>query len=184
METIALLSGVACKVYDDLNDNGLLPNPFHQRLLEGFQYITLTLMSSSNFTLAAFFYIANVANAISNPMEWAKPFELSTLILYPILLCVSIGTIPSLTPMDTLSLIAMVVSLVFEPILIPEETSLRKFGWRFNTSFLLLMLLFSMRAFYTHTTITLLWYGVGYFTVSSLVQMLMLTDLMPHTPSM
>lgn len=173
MRAIAFASGAACKIYDDLNDNGYLQNPTHKRLLEGFQYITLTLISSSDFALACFFYTANVLNAMSNPTEWAKPFETSILSLYPILIAVSFGSAMMVTFTDILALGAMVASLAVEPSLIPEEVSVRKFGVRFGCVYLFALALLCMTSL-SRTSTTLLWYGIGYFGVSSMFQMLKL----------
>lgn len=181
MDALALVSGAACKLYDDLNDTGRLPNPVHQRILEGFQFITLTLISSSNVYLAVFFYLANVANAIFNVDEWDKPFETAILVLYPVIILATLGKAPTLTRTDWLGMIAMVVSLAIEPILVPEEASPRKFKVRFTTAYGLLLAVLVLRPFLTAPSVTLLSYGVGYFSTSSIIQMLTVFGDRPPT---
>lgn len=184
MDVVACLAGVACKVYDDLNDNGLLPNPFHQRILEGFQHSALALISASDFTFAVIFYCMNVLNALSNVGEWAKPHETSLLILYPLLLIMSFGTAAYPSAFDAVCMGVSTLVMAIEPIIITEEASLRKWAIRFWTAFAYTVAFVVLRAHVARPVRTLLLYTMGYFTVSSLFQMAMVTGLLSPAASL
>jgi hypothetical protein len=86
---IAFCSGLACKLYDDLQDNYLLEkfkNNTFMEYLKGIHYILLTTLSLENPLFFIFFYLGNFFNYLSNPIAFYEPYEHS--LIYSFLLLV------------------------------------------------------------------------------------------------
>jgi hypothetical protein len=122
----AFLGGLTCKIYDDLNDNGMIGGHV-QELLKGSQWILLTLLSYNDFNFSIFAYIANGLNALVNWKEWNHPYETSLLVLYPFLLFISFWSRSYLNMYDIIVAVYIVMTLLIEPILFKEEYSTTKF---------------------------------------------------------
>ena len=86
---IAFCSGLACKLYDDLQDNYLLEkfkNITFMEYLKGIHYILITTLSLENPLFFIFFYLGNFFNYLSNPIAFYEPYEHS--LIYSFLLLV------------------------------------------------------------------------------------------------
>ena len=121
----AFLGGLSCKIYDDLNDNGMIGSHI-QEVLKGFQWILLTLLSYNDFNFSLLNYIANSANAVSNWKEWNHPYESSLLMLCPLFLLVSFSSrfIPNMY--DAIYVTIWLLTMILEPIIFKEEYSHKK----------------------------------------------------------
>jgi len=86
---ISFYSGLACKLYDDLQDNYLLENFKNNTFMEylkGIHYILITTLSIENPLFFIFFYLGNFFNYLSNPIAFYEPYEHS--LIYSFLLLV------------------------------------------------------------------------------------------------
>ena len=86
---ISFCSGLACKLYDDLQDNYLLEkfkNNTFMEYLKGIHYILITTLGLENPLFFIFFYLGNFFNYLSNPIAFYEPYEHS--LIYSFLLLV------------------------------------------------------------------------------------------------
>lgn len=166
---MALVAGAAAKVYDDGVDMKHITNEFHIKILETLQCILLGAISINSFTFTIVILIINLLNHIANPDAFAPPYESSLLVVYPILLILSIGSMSYLTVPDIIILIYLAAILFFEPFFIKEETSPRKFIIRLLTTILLTCVLMMQIGLSNGIYLTLM-YIVGYGVVSTTYQ--------------
>jgi hypothetical protein len=171
----AVLGGISCKLYDDLNDNQMI-GPRVQEILKGTQWILLTLLSHNDFNFATINLIANAGNALNNWGEWNHPYETSLLCLAPLFLLISASTAHWLTVSDIVCSSIWIVGMFLEPMFVTEEVSKRKFYLRLFGILLALvpaiggMLYFDI----SHSIIKVCMYCVGYSTTSACFQAYML----------
>jgi hypothetical protein len=163
----AFLGGLLCKIYDDLNDNGMI-GEHSQELLRGSQWILLTLLSYKDFNFSIFAYIANGLNAISNWNEWNHPYETSLLLLYPFLLVISFSTISWLNVYDYIFVVIWIVGMFLEPYIVPEEFSYKKLILRiFGCFFASFAIFIGSILNVSQSLIKICIYGLGYSLFSS-----------------
>ena len=170
METIAaIIAGAAAKVYDDGVDDSIITDETHKKILETLQCYLLGALSMNNFTFSLVNMVINLLNHLANKEAFATPYEYSLLAVYPIFLFLSFGTRSYLTRGDLIIFIILSVSIFFEPLLITEDKSPRKFIIRlvFFLEFCLLAYLDLGLSSGIYLTIL---YAVGYFFISSLYQ--------------
>ena len=171
----AVLGGISCKLYDDLNDNHLIGSHI-QEILKGSQWILLALLSYNDFNFAVVNLIANAGNALNNWGEWNHPYETSLLCLAPLFVVISASTAQWLPLYDGICAVVCISILTIEPSFIHEEFSRRKLCTRIGL--LLASLAWILIATYIGISTSLLklyYYGVGYYSVSSLFQVYMLS---------
>jgi hypothetical protein len=172
---LPLIGGITCKIYDDLSDNNLLSNEILKECLKAIQWITLTLMSYNDFNFTVIVLIVNGANAFFNIDEWNKGYETSLLILYPIFLAISYSTRKCISLIEGVYLLVILCSMIWDPIVITEEYSHRKFIQRVLISILSIIAFIGTMYFgMSITFIKLTLYSVGYFVMSSIFQLYML----------
>ena len=163
----AFLGGLLCKVYDDLNDNGMI-GEHAQEILKGSQWILLTLLSYNDFNFSIFGYIANGLNALVNWNEWNHPYESALLILYPFLVCISFWSRSYLNIYDGIVILYILLTLLIEPILFKEEYSTNKFYSRMYAVVLSLIAICIAPYFNISTSLMkFLYYSLGYDIFSS-----------------
>jgi len=172
---VPLIGGISCKIYDDLSDNNLLNNEVFKECLKAIQWITLTLMSYNDFNFAVIVIIVNGANVFFNINEWNKGYETSLLIVYPIFLIISYSTRRTIRLIEFLYLGIIVCSMIWDPVVMTEEYSHRKFIQRVlislsSTIAFIGTLYFKMSMSFIKLTL----YSVGYFIFSSIFQLYML----------
>lgn len=172
---LSFLGGVSCKAYDDLYDNNLLKNDILKESLKGSQWILLTLLSHNDFNFSIIALIVNGLNAIFNYAEWNHGYETSLMILYPVFLILSFSTRKWLTYMEVFYLLFISGSMIFDPLVITEEYSFRKFIQR---NLIFLVSVFSVLiGLYFNLSMSILklgMYSAGYFITSSIFQGYML----------
>jgi hypothetical protein len=171
----AFLGGLLCKVYDDLNDNGMI-GEHAQEILKGSQWIILTLLSYNDFNFALFDFIANGLNAANNWNEWNHPYETSLLWLTPLFLLVSFSSRSILTIYDVIYISVWFTTMYLEPLFVTEESSKRKLYLRILGSInaaisILLGLYFGISI----SCIKISFYCLGYCLFSSGFQAYLLT---------
>lgn len=174
---IPILGGISCKLYDDLNDNNFLTNEVLKESLKGSQWILLSLLSHNDFNFTIIAYFVNFLNAIHNFDEWNHGYETSLLLLYPIFLFLSFSTRRSITYIEIFYLLFISCSMIFDPVVIKEEYSFRKFIQR---NLVFLVSVFSVViGFYFGISMSIIklgLYSIGYFLTSSLFQLYMLSQ--------
>ena len=172
---VPLIGGISCKLYDDLYDNNILKNEILKEFLKGVQWVVLTLMSYNDFNFTVIAMIANGANALFNKDGWNNPYETSLLMLYPIFLVISYQTRKSINLIEIFYLLVIFCSMIWDPIVITEEYSYRKFIQRslvFVSSVIALIVGIYLNISMSFIKLTL--YSTGYFFTSSIFQLYML----------
>jgi hypothetical protein len=121
MSFIALLGGLAAKLYDDLSDNKMLKkyrNKTFIEFLKGIHYITFTTISIYEPLFYIIHLIANVINYIANMDAYNPPYEHSLLYSFLILFFIlDYSKITSICLMDKILTISFITSMFFEPII-------------------------------------------------------------------
>lgn len=174
---ISFLGGLSCKVYDDLSDNNLFRNDTFKESLKGTQWIILTLLSHNDFNFACIAMILNLANCLFNISEWNHPYETSLLILYPFIVLYSFPTRTSINFFELFYLVFMLCSMIWDPVVITEEYSFRKFIQR--GVIFVISIIASLIALYLNMSMTfikLCMYSIGYFLASFIFQLYMLVQ--------
>jgi hypothetical protein len=164
---LAILGGMLCKIYDDFSDSKIVTNPLVLECLKGLQWISLCLLSYKDFNFSFVFYLGNLLNSISNPIEWTPAYEHSLLILYPIFLIMSYTTFQYPNIYDLILAFCNCVGMLIEPYLITEEYSYKKLASRFMLLFMFLICLALPLSLFFHKV---LGYGIGYFLASCAYQ--------------
>jgi len=172
---VPLIGGISCKLYDDLYDNNILSNEVFKECLKGIQWVSLALMSYNDFNFTVIAMIANGANAIFNNDGWNNPYETSLLFVYPIFLLISYSTRKAINLIEIFYLTFIFFGMMWDPIVITEEYSHRKFIQRvlvFMSSIIGLAggLYFNISMSFIKLTL----YSTGYFLTSSIFQLYML----------
>jgi hypothetical protein len=164
---IAFAGGVVNKVYDDLYDNKLTENQTILESLKGLHWVALTSLRDANFI--AFLYLFCLANYFVFPASFSEPYELSTLIVSPILLLMNVFSVPPF--LDIVALGILCSSVAIEPSWFPVEYSYHKLISRIGciiSSIIGFSVLYSFGGSESMQRITM--YSLGYFVTSSLFQ--------------
>ena len=173
-ELLALLAGISCKLYDDLEDNPLLVSfktPFIMELLKGFHYVFFTCVSLEE---SLFFYInfyVNYLHLLFNKFAFTRPYEMSICFTYGVLFFI-VTKGEMFLNFNFYDLTCVSGSFIFagvEHFLCPEELSVNKLIMR---SILIISILLTLWVSWikSKATIYLCYNFVGYFTVSVIVQ--------------
>jgi len=163
----AILGGIVCKVYDDLNDMNILRSEKINEILKGSQWILLTLLSIHDFNFAIVMYIVTFLNSVVNSKEWSEPYESSLLYLYPIFFILSFHTREYLTFFDIIVLVSQCIGSLIEPYIWAEESSYKKLMDRSGGLILNCILLYYASYFnLSKSIIKYTYYFTGYFIIS------------------
>ena len=164
---LAILGGMLCKIYDDFSDSKIVTNPLVLECLKGLQWISLCLLSYKDFNFSFVFYLGNLLNSISNPIEWTPAYEHSLLIVYPIFLIMSYTTFQYPNIYDLILSFSTCVGMFFEPYFFTEEYSYKKLAYR---GFFLLWLCFIITLPISLSVRKGFCFGIGYFLLSCIYQ--------------
>jgi hypothetical protein len=197
---ISFCSGLACKLYDDLQDNYLLENFKNNTFMEylkGVHYILLTTLSLENPLFFIFFYLGNFFYYLSNPIAFYEPYEHS--LSYSFLLLVMLFDYTKITNIyffDYILIGLLFLINFFEPLFekfmhkinscpLTDDSELKSdlnLDKEFSYSklytglfFLLVSILYCFLS-QSATTFYIYCYFSGYFIVSVLVQYYSLTN--------
>lgn len=170
METVlAMIGGAAAKIYNDGTNNGILTDEYHKRILETLQCFLLAVISLNNFTFTVVTIVINYLNHLANENAFKAPHENSLLIVYPIFLYLSIASREYLNTRDILSFIYFAILFFFEPLVIKEERSVRKFVLRLSATIFFSYILYTTTGLSNGIYLTFA-YGLGYAIMSTLYQ--------------
>jgi hypothetical protein len=178
----AFLSGIFLKFYDDfVDDEPYITNEHIVTILRYLQVALLTLLLSSDFTVALLFLSLNITCAVSSFKEYSTPHVFAHFFFCPLTLIASWKKgFQSFHGLDFLILPMIFIGALLEPRLVPEEISISKWITRFVAS--LLATIFAV-AFPFSQSVKLFFMGAGGYTfASSIAQMLKLT-LLPRLNS-
>jgi hypothetical protein len=169
---VAVLAGMANKLYDDFEDNPLLAtfkDPMHMEVLKGLHYILFTVLSVHVPAFFFLMYAINMGNLFANPNAWVSPYEASLpysmILLY---LLADYNQLQPLTLYDVLMCIGFVFANILEPFVLKREYSSIKLMVRIYWFFG--MICMSLLPLFSSAVKSISAYYVGYFFVSVLVQ--------------
>jgi hypothetical protein len=132
---LAFISGLVCKLYDDLDDNIYLKQfkePTLMELLKGSHYICATALSILDPLFFIISYLGNFLHNLKNNESFKKPYEAS--LLYSCLIMffvIDYKKIGSLTFLDYFCISWFLFWMFMEPLLKFPEVSYNKFYFRF-----------------------------------------------------
>ena len=171
----SLIAGMACKIYDDLQDNPLLKRYKNKTFMEALKVVHTMLFTIISLKHPMFFYFVFASivlpNCIANPASYSNAYESAVLWSFPLLLFYMKWPNP-ITKIEIFFCFMLISTNVFETYYGQEEYSYVKCVTRFYFCFLSIL-------FYVFSTTLrpLMAYCVGYFLVSSLVQVYSVTKL-------
>jgi hypothetical protein len=177
---LAFLSGISAKVYDDLDDNALFTLVFdtYDKLamesLKMFQIITLTIFSLKYYIFSIYFYIANLLNYIGNNEAYSRPYEMSLVLLFPVIfLFLNYGIYEPLTYADIFICLSFLLGMYAEPLLVRAEISVMKLYSRVGlTIYYILLAIIGRYIKISEWVKIVIYYNIGYLAFSSLFQYL------------
>jgi len=179
----SVLGGAFNKIYDDLDDNHFLKNDTLRESLKGSEWILLTLLSYSDFNFTSMMYAVNFINYLVKSDCYEGSYETSLLLLYPIFFLLSFHTIQPLNLYDIILIIGFLCVFGIEPILIKKEYSITKLLLRF---FILVITILSIPFYSIYgispSILKMVYYSVGYLTISVCFQTYMLFLHEPKEP--
>lgn len=166
----SLIAGMACKIYDDLQDNPLLKRYRNKTFMEALKIVHamfFTIISLKDSMFYYLFCLSIIFNAVSNPSAYTNPYENAMLWVYPILFFYMKQ--PTLiTKKEVFFILAFLSTNFCESYYSQEEYSYLKCVIR------LYFCILSAILYYLSTSPTLhhlMAYFIGYFGVSFLVQL-------------
>ena len=175
--SLPFIGGIVCKLYDDLYDNNILTNETFKEILKGSHWITLTLSSYNDFNFTIIALFINFMNFLFNSSAWLYPYETSVMSLYPIFLFLSFPIRKSIGYVEVFYLLFMTGGMIWDPLVMTEEFSHRKFLQR--TLVAICSLIGIVGGLYfdvSFSFIKLSIYSLGYFLSSSIFQLYMLNQ--------
>ena len=174
---IALLAGVAAKLYDDLEDNNFLQkfrNSTLMEFLKGLHYISFTALSVEEPMFFVLNYLYNILHSFGNKEGYSKPYEHSLLYSFLLLfIIIDYKKITSFCLIDKLIILAGILMSGLEPLVFnfdskDSEYSFGKMKGRIITMILqIIICYFSI----SNTTKYITSYIIGYLFISVLVQL-------------
>jgi hypothetical protein len=168
----AILAGVVCKLYDDVNDNQLLKQykkPTLMEALKGLHFITCTILSIESPIFFLILYSMNALNRVTNRKGFSEPYERSGFYSFAILfLFIDYSKIVALSKYDYGMICLYLLGSLVESKISKEEISKFKMLFRFAMS--AIMLVFINIFTLTDGVIYISLYNIGYTIISSLVQ--------------
>ena len=175
----SFFAGMCLKLYDDLViDNPILTNPVYTAMLRTLLVLFFTVVMTRDFWLAVSFALGNLAVYLVEPAAYASPHEQSLLVFLPVVLVMSWSHRLPFTLRDGIVFFVLGCIRSSDAYFMPEEASLRKWGVRG-----LLTVVLSTGLLTTPSASPTLVHGltslIGYLATSSVMQMLMLTGLVP-----
>ncbi len=174
----AFLAGALIKLYDDLvDDMPVVTNAHVSTAILTLQVAITTVVVAAEFWVCIAFVLFNLICAIARPKEYTSPWAFSHLLLSPVLLGLSWGTRAPFQTAEVPLWIAILLGGGWEANAFPEnfswaKTAVRNLGIVFDSVLL-------RHAPLSSSLRTALWIHVGYCLASSVIQMLMLTGLVP-----
>ena len=168
----AVLAGVVCKMYDDVNDNQRLQqykNPVLMEALKGLHFISATILSIESTIFFLILYLMNALNRITNRKGFSEPYERSVFYSFAILfLFIDYSKIVKLSKYDYGMICLYLLGSLVESKISKEEISKFKMFFRFGMSAIMLLLINIFNL--TDGVIYISLYNIGYTILSSLVQ--------------
>lgn len=168
----AVLAGVVCKMYDDVNDNQRLQqykNPILMEALKGLHFISATILSIESPIFFLILYLMNALNRITNRKGFSEPYERSGFYSFAILfLFIDYSKIVTLSKYDYGMICLYLLGSLVESKISKEEISKFKMFFRFGMSAIMLLLINIFNL--TDGVIYISLYNIGYTILSSLVQ--------------
>jgi len=168
---LAFLSGLVCKLYDDLDDNiylKRLKDPSFMEGLKGMHYIgviTLSILDPLFFIIS---YIGNFLHNLKNNESFVKPYEGSLLYSWLIMfLIIDYKKIAALTFLDIVCISWFLFWMFMEPLLKFPEVSYNKFYFRFIG---IILTIFGYFITSSNTFKHIMLYVLGYGLISLCVQ--------------
>jgi hypothetical protein len=166
----SLIAGIACKLYDDLQDNPLLKKYKNRTFMEALKIVHAIFFTIVVLKDSTFFYIfcfAILLNIFSNPSAYKNPYEKSMLYVYP-LLFFFMKKPTGISKIDFLIVISFLITNIIESYYSQEEYSYVKCFFRLNF-FLSTIVGYCIST--SPTLHNLMAYFIGYFGISFLVQL-------------
>ena len=174
-EFLSLFAGICCKLYDDLDDNELLSwlkTPFIMELLKGLHYVSFTCISLHNAAFFYFNYFTNLLHFVFNSIAFSKPYERSLWFTLGLLFFI-VNPIDSsfhLCFIDKLYIFSTSSTMLLEPLFCVDDISTYKFIFRSLLIFGNLVIYFLFNTQLSDFVKCIIFYAVGYVSVSSIVQ--------------
>ena len=172
---IALLAGVAAKLYDDLEDNNFLQKFNNNTLMEflkGIHYITFTAASVEEPFFLIFQYLCNIVYFFGKTEAYSKPYEKSLLYSFLLLfVIIDYKKITSFCLSDKLISIFFFIIFAVEPLIgfdTTEEYSFAKMICRLIIMIIQTILCYFIRS---NSLKYITAYFIGYLFISVLVQL-------------
>jgi hypothetical protein len=171
---LALLAGVAAKLYDDIEDNNFLQKFHNNTLMEFLKGIHYILFMSLSIEEPLFFlisYLINILHSFGAKESYSKPYEHSLLYSFVLLFfIIDYKKITSLCLFDKLLIISGILMAALEPLIGPvvkNEYSFTKMICRVITMvFQIILCCFIRSNVLKYLTIEF----IGYLFISVLVQ--------------
>ena len=173
---IALIAGIAAKLYDDLEDNELLQKFHNNTLIEflkGIHYITFTSLSIEEPVFFIIQYLCNIVYQFGNNEAYNKPYEKSLLYSFLLLfVIIDYKKIISICLIDKLIIILSVVCFALEPIFFIYDSKYSEYSFSKIKVRCFLTILYTILHYLSRsgTLKCITAYFVGYLFISFLVQ--------------
>lgn len=176
MQFTGVLSGICCKLYDDLVvDNSILNDSFARVSLRTILVATTALYLASDFWTCVAFSLVVGTTFLADPDAYTS-HEQSFAAIVPLLLVVSWKHRTPPTLIDGIGILGGALLLAAEPHVFPEETSGMKMISRIvSVVGLALLFMYLPRSANVYRMMSL--WGIGYFGTSSVIQMLVLAGV-------
>jgi hypothetical protein len=165
-----LISGIACKLYDDLHDNPYLihyKTDYLSELLKGIHYISFTSTSIKDPYFYVISVLANALHSIYNKEAYSKPYESSLFVSFLLILFALDYKIIQLKLVDYFLLFSVCMLLFTEPLFQFKEYSYFKMLGRGIAS-LWYGLICTMNV--SQPVLHVYQYFIGYFLCSAIIQ--------------
>ena len=168
----AVTGGISAKLYDDAIDSKLAVSETWKESLKGIQWISLALLSITDFNFTAVMYLMNMSAYMGDAEAYTTPYEGALLCVYPIFLLLSMHTMVPFSGIDALLSLFLLVILFTEPFIVNKDVSGMKFFCRVGSAFFSwMLLLFAIDNGVSESLIKMFIYSATYLTVSSVFQL-------------
>ena len=181
MSLISLIGGIACKTYDDLYDNPLLQqyrNETVMEFLKGLHYISFTATSLEDPLFCILFYITGFFYKICSPTSFIENYESSLFYSFGFLLLIlNYNKFTNLEWLDIFILLLALVGANMETLVSYYLNNDAEYSFTklfFRTIGVIYSLLFTLFV-KSNACKYILYYGIGYYLVSIIVQWYSLT---------
>ena len=185
---IAILAGIVCKLYDDLQDNFILEkfkNITFIEYLKGIHYICITSLAIQEPLFFIFFYMGNFFNYLSNPFAFHQPYEHSVIYSFTFLfLLLDYNKINNLHIFVYFLIFILFLINYLEPLFEPffyltnnitvknNNSSLNEFSYSklYTRIFFLFASIIYCFLSKSYSTFYIYSYFIGYFSISVIIQ--------------